>query len=345
MIYFDPIGLCLLIFAAALAFICFKKGYWQTTDAHLAYPDFFALKNRKLTFRERFVFIPRWIYFGGLAFLAIAFASPYRYSEEAAASLTPQEGLAFYLVLDRSGSMGIVVEKSGRPVTRLDKMKSAATQLIQAFPKDLIGAIAFSRAAEVISPLSLDHKLLIKRINEITIGNDPQQGGTSIGYAIYKTANLIAASKALQEKAPYHVLSAFMIIITDGFQDPSILDKGNPLRAMELDEAADFAKRKHIKVYIVNIDPEIRQEKYAPNLREMQRAAESTGGQLFIADRIEKIEEALLNIPKQEMSKIYPESALQESRRIYLFSFFLGFGLFLLGSGLLIDHVLFRRAL
>jgi Ca-activated chloride channel family protein len=267
--------------------------------------------------------------------------------------LPPYEGLAFYLVLDRSGSMGKIVDHAAKEgaweaVTRFDRLQSAAIGLIHTFPNDLIGVIAFARAAEIIAPLTLDHKLLDKRIRGLGVIKDVKQDGTSIGYAIYKTSHLIAASKAFSAKddsAPYKILSAFMIIITDGLQDPSLLDKGNRLRTMELEEAAAFAKEKNIKVFIVNIDPRINEEQFAPNRREMERITAATGGRLIIASQLDELQKILLQIPKEEMSKIYPDEDFIKTTRVSFYPYFVVLSLVLFAFSLVLDQTIWRRAL
>lgn len=295
-----------------------------------------SFSSRKKTFLERFARVPQWIFMGGVGSLLIALVDPHLLVERPFSDFPPTRGLAFYLILDRSGSMGEGV--------KFDRLKTAANGLIHSFPNDLIGVIAFARGAEVISPLTLDHHLLTKRIDNLSVISTPDQDGTSIGYAIYKTANLIAASQAFsQENSPYRALGAFMIIITDGLQDPSILDKGNPLRTMELEEAAAFAKEKKVKVFIVNIDPGINKETFAPNRRQMERITASTGGKFIVAERIDELETLLKQIPQKEMSQIQGEGIRQ--KRISFFPYLISLGLLLIGVGTILDQTIWKKAL
>lgn len=182
------------------------------------------------------------------------------------------------------------------------------------------------------------------------IVKDPTLDGTSMGYAIYKTAHLIAASKAFTEKnekenSPYKILSAFMIVITDGFQDPSNLDKGNRLRSMELEEAASYAKEKGIKIYIVNIDPKIQEEKYAPNRHEMERISKATGGELIVANKLDELQKILLEIPQKEKNQIYDDGSVIKTSRISFYPYFVFLSLILLGFYMILSHTVWRRAL
>lgn len=312
-----------------------------------------SYSGRSKTFLERFFSVPRTLFLAALFSLFIALLDPHLVFQDTSSSdVPPNEGLALYLVLDRSGSMGKIIDQESKEgkweaVTRFSRMQKAANLLIQALPQDLIGVMAFSRAVEVIAPLTLDHKLLENRISNIGIPKDPAMDGTSIGYAIYKTAHLIAASKAFSQKeeGPYKILSAFMIIITDGFQDPSLLDKGNRLRSMELEEAAAYAKDKNIKVYIVNIDPEFKREQFAPNRHQMERISLLTGGKLIIVDDLAELEKVLKAIPAEEINQIYPEGHLTYTTRFSFYPYIIGLGLLLFGLSTILGETVFRRAL
>lgn len=309
--------------------------------------------GRPATLFERFIKVPSGLFIAGLVSLLIGLLDPHLIMEDTSISdLPPNEGLALYLVLDRSGSMGKIIDQEniqGRweAVSRFSKMQETAKALIQSLPQDLIGVMAFSRAVQVIAPLTLDHKLLEDRINHLEIIKDPSQDGTSIGYAIYKTAHLIVASKTFSQKeeGPYKILSAFMIIITDGFQDPSFLDKGNRLRSMELEEAAGYAKEKNIKVYIVNIDPKFKEAQFDPNRHQMERIAKATGGELLIVDRLEELDKILIAIPEKEKNILYQADQMAKFKRYPFYPFFIGIGLFFIGLSKFFSETLLRRAL
>lgn len=309
--------------------------------------------GRTPTLLERIFSLPQGLFMAALISLLIAVLDPHLVVEDDQSSdLPPVEGLALYLVLDRSGSMGKIIDQENNQgrwevVSRFLKMQKAAKQLIQSLPQDLIGVMAFSRTVQVISPLTLDHKLLENRIDHLGIVKDTTQDGTSIGYAIYKTAHLITASRAFSQKeeGPYKILSAFMIIITDGFQDPSLLDKGNRLRSMELEEAADYAKENNIKVYIVNIDPKFKDPQFDPNRHQMERIASATGGGLFIVDNLGELDKILKSIPEKEKNQIYPEGQLANFSRFSFYPFFIGLGLMLLALSKILSETLLRRAL
>lgn len=340
--------------ALVFIFFLYRVFYsFQRKMPELLFSSLALLFGREKTQREKFSSLPKKLFLGGMGMLSLAFIDPHFLVEEASFDFPPQEGLAFYLLLDRSGSMSAItgheeMENSLQAISRFNRLQKAAISLIQASPNDLIGVIAFARAAEVISPLTLDHKMLEKRISNIGVVKDSNADGTSIGYAIYKASHLVASSRAFIDKEknpPYQIKSAFLVVITDGFQDPNLLDRGNRLRTMELEEAVLFAKEKNIKIYIVNIDPKINEEKFGPNRREMQRAAESSGGKLIVADDLTALPGALKSILNEEKSAIYGKTALLNTKRISFFPYLIFCGLFLMAAALLLDATLLRKAL
>lgn len=238
--------------------------------------------------RARLSFLPRWLWlFGGL-FLALAFLDPHRFIprdvKEGMRPGDPKEGRILLFAVDRSGSMR---EKATRAETKLDLMKSEVASLISKRENDLIGLIAFARTASILAPPTLDHKAVLDALRKITVVPSPELDGTAIGYAILKGATLIAGLKeeaeALGKEAPYNIEGAAIVLVTDGLQDPNPLDRMNRFRSVEVEQAARYAKDKGVRLYIVNIEPKLATAKYVPNMREMRRIAELTGGAFYFA--------------------------------------------------------------
>lgn len=206
------------------------------------------------------------------------------------------EGQAIYLILDQSGSM---------EGPKLQTLKQVARAFIQSRPSDLLGLVAFARTANVLAPLTLDHELVLEALQDLQVVQDPDQNGTAIGYAIYKTANLIAATRQFSQ-GRYNLKGAVMVLVTDGLQDPNSLDNDNPLRNQDIPEAADFAKEQNIHLYIINIEPSMSSDQYAAHRSQMRKAAESTGGQFFLADTPDLLTDVFNSINKLEKTSLPP---------------------------------------
>lgn len=289
-------------------------------------------------------------------------------AEEKQPNIAPTEGIAIYLLLDQSGSMAeeVPIYSGSGPRKRMTKialLKQVTKQFIDGDPalelagrpNDLIGLIYFARGAEVMSPLTLDHQAILDQLSHFQAVGDRDQDGTAIGYAIYKAASLIAAtrhySQELQEKKEpaYTIKNSIIILITDGLQDPNPLDQGKRLRNMDIPDAAAYAKQQGVRLYIVNVEPKITTEEFAPNRRQMQRAAESTGGKLFVINNTTNLEDIYQEIDRLEKSvlpaplEIDKENQPDAYKRLSLYPFLIALGLFFLACGLLLETTLFRK--
>lgn len=277
----------------------------------------------------------------------------------------PVEGIAIYLVLDQSGSMVEKVAASGagrRMISKIQLVKEVTAEFIQGDPKlglpgrpnDLIGLIFFARGAHVEAPLTLEHAALLQQLSRFEHIKDPQQDGTAIGYAIYKAANLIAATRhyaqeLIQKGEPaYTIKSSAIILLTDGLQEPSPLDKGKRLRNMDIPDAAAYVKSQKIHLYVINVEPKLATEEFAPYRHIMQRATESTGGKFYMLNGSNTLEEIYQQIDSLEKSAI-PVQEIDKSlrpdlyRRVPLYPYLLAAALAAFFSAFMLETFWLRR--
>ncbi len=308
------------------------------------------------TFRDlrgKLSFLPKYLRCAALVLFSIALIDPHYFTEKKPKGLPiekniPTEGLAIYLVLDQSGSME---EASERGVRKIDLLKRVTKDFINGRPNDMIGLVAFARSAQIMAPLTLDHNDIIKQLNGVNVVKDPAQDGTSIGYAIYKTVNLIAETRKYNEelsgqgKPAYEIKNAVIILVTDGFQAPSPLDTGNRLRNLDLSEAGDFAKKNHVRVYIVNVEPRIGENKeFVPQLHLLERVADETGGKFYLVAESKSLEDIygeIDHIEKSVFTANQYNSILYE--RVSLYPIFVAAGLFCMLLSALLDTTVLRR--
>lgn len=345
-----------LIFCLGLAYRLIPK----RPDPHLLFPNLQILKETGVGWRQRFGKLPNFLLYLSLGAFAVAFINPSllipRQGDQAAPpERAPVEGIAIYFILDVSGSMADAVdtynkEGSRIKIPKIDLLKQVTTEFIKGLPNDMIGLVTLARGAQVLSPLTLDHQAILNLIAKLKPFTDPAQGGTVIGYAIFKTANLIAATRhfaeeLIEEKQPaYMIKSAIMILVTDGFQDPNPLDENKPLRMMDVPEGAAYARKEGVKLYIINVQPDMAKEQYAAVRHQMEHAAESTGGKYYLMQGTTSLAQIYAEIDKLEKGAI-PAEGQQPNRyqNFYLFPYLVGAGLTALFLSLLLRSTLLRR--
>lgn len=356
------------ILLGGLLFLYFLKKlfYFKSRAPSLA---FSRLKELAFpTWRTRLAGYPHKFHYAALILLMLAFLDPHLLLRKAPLKSEgqqplhelPTEGIAIYLVLDQSGSMSEPVQALGEngatvSIPKIDLLKQVTKKFIIDHPSDLIGIEAFARVPRVLVPLTLDQEELLKKLEQIQVVKNTDDDGTAMGYAIFKTANLIAATRHFsndlrQEGAPpYTIKSAVIIVVTDGFQDPSRLDYGNRLRTLELDDAAADVKNLNIRLYVINIDPALRTPQYAPQRRQLESITSLTGGKFFLVDELHDLQNIYDSISHLEKGTIERQAALQgmDHRAAYTrFSFYpylIALGLFCLFLALLLETSVVRR--
>lgn len=348
---FDKIALLLVLALGFLSFLFLKKrGVPTTPRVYTSSLSDFIQDNPSI--KARLASLPKQLLALSAILMVVAFLDPHTFEpkkeNKGIQQRDPTEGRVMFLALDQSGSM---LESGGGSQSKMDLMKSVTSEFVKDRPQDLIGLISFARSTQILSPPTLDHQELLKEISQIQPVPTMDLDGTAIGYAIYKSANLISSLKEqadyLGKSAPYQIKGTVIVLVTDGLQDPNPLDKDNPYRSMELQQAADYARSKGVKLYVINIEPKLASAQYLPNLREMQRVAESTQGKFYHAHSPNDLTDFLDDINRIEVSKIY-ESADSRARpsefkRISYSTPFLLLSLLFLSLGIFLRQTYLRQ--
>jgi len=357
-----------LLFLGACYYASFLK------PAHLRFSSLKFFEHPSPSWRERAALLPKIFAYGALFFFLLALIDPHYYAlrdpehppKNAGGDQTPSEGIAIYLLLDSSLSMGeplTVTSPEGyrKSLTKMSQLKEVTKRFVEGDPSlglkgrpnDLIGIVSFARSAQVLSPLTLDHATIIKQLDRLQVNKDPNQLGTSLGYAIFKTVNLIAAtrhfgSEVVEKGQPsYDIKSSVILLVTDGFQETNPGDLPNPLRSMEVDEAINYAKEQGIRLYIVNIDPSITSTEYADHRKLFELLTESTGGKFFYSEGGRGLSQIYAEIDQMEKSLLPPSSVDKESmphlyRRVSLYPALIAIGMFLLFLSVLLETTFLR---
>lgn len=258
----------------------------------------------------------------GMALLVMALARPQLAKGR---SEVETSGIDIVLAIDVSGSMEAMDFKiDGQAVNRLEAVKAVVEQFVGERPADRIGMVAFAGRPYLVSPLTLDHDWLAKRLVEVRLGR--VEDGTAIGSAIASAVNHLKESDAK---------SRIVILLTDGVNNAGA---ANPVTA------AEAAKELGVKIYTIGagtmgeapmpvrdafgrrrmtmVEVEIDEE----SLREI---AKSTGGQYFRAtdtDSLEGIYEVIneLETTKRTMKRY------QDYKELFLFALLPGLALVVL---------------
>lgn len=358
------IGVLLGLLALGWMMLRKRKAYEQP---HIAFP---TLQNfPKDTPRSSFASLPPYLYLASLALFALAFIDPHTMAQNPTqlenALAVPRQGIAIYFVLDQSGSMREQVPvpsdiDPSRQLSKIELLKKVTSLFISGdkaeglpgLQGDLVGAVAFSRGAHVLAPLTLDHQVVLDDIAEIQLSHTQDTDGTAIGYAIYKTASMIAATRHYAQEmqatgqTPYQIKGSAIIVVTDGLQEPSPLDKGKRLRNMDIPEAAAYAKEQNIRVYIINVDPSITSEEFTPHRHVMEKATEMTGGKFIIVGggtSLMSVYEGIARLEKGNISGNQGKMQLGMHRSFSLYPWLIALGLFCLSLGVLLETLLLRR--
>jgi Ca-activated chloride channel homolog len=113
-----------------------------------------------------------------------------------------RNGIDLLLVVDTSKSM----DSDDVKPTRLERAKLAIRDLVDRFPGDRVGLVAFAGDAFVQSPMTLDHGALLETVDALDT-SVIARGGTNIGRGIDVAADALSTEPGKQK---------VMVLLTDG---------------------------------------------------------------------------------------------------------------------------------
>ena len=198
-------------------------------------------------------------------------------------------GVDILMVLDVSGSMqALDFELSGERVDRLTMLKSVASEFVKKRESDRLGILVFGSEAFTQSPLTLDHDILLKYLDELEIGmaGDGTAIGQALGLAVKRLESIESKSK-------------IVLLLTDGQNTAGSLDPKL---------AAQIAKQKKLKVYTIGIGQD----------GDVPVAVPGFFGQKRLVNRQFPVDMELLNYIAQETGgQSYRAQNTEELRKIY----------------------------
>ena len=226
-----------------------------------------------------------------LSCLIFALARPQTGHEQ---SKQRTEGLDMMLVIDTSGSMrGLDFVIDGKRKDRLTVAKEVLKKFIEARSDDRLGLTIFGTNAFAYVPLTLDHDVLTRYLDEVSIGMAGES--TAIGDAIGIATNRL---KDLEAK------SRVMILLTDG---------SNQAGKVEPIDAAKAAKAMGVKIYsigvgskgLVPVPTQFGYQNVKIDLDEtlLTEIAQLTGGQYYRATDTESLAQIYQTIDELEKTE------------------------------------------
>jgi len=215
--------------------------------------------------------------------LVLALARP-QFVDPPISKMQPARDLLLALDLSQSMDTPDFRNPAGVLIPRVDAVRQVVADFVRRRPDDRIGLIVFGDAPYPLVPFTLDHATV-----ETMIGSSlPGMAGprTALGDAIGLGIKMFAKSEA-----PEKVL----VILTDGNDTAS---------KMPLDQAADIAKERGIRIHTVGIgDPNATGEDRL-DAGALGKIAEATGGRYFFGQ-----DQAQLAQIYATLDKITPSNA------------------------------------
>jgi Ca-activated chloride channel family protein len=292
----DPVWLLLLL---AIPIVM----WWGTISRRrrrLAYPAtkaFAAVAGRGLA---RWRFLPAAARAIALACIVVALARP---QLTKGPGVRDTEGLDIVLVVDTSRSMearDFVL--SGQRPTRLAVVKRVIADFIKTRSSDRIGMVIFGTEAFTQAPLTLDHEVLQKFLDRVTISmaGDATAIGDGVATAVSRLKDIDAKSKVV-------------ILLTDGENTAGRID---PLAATKA------AKSLGVKVYTIGIGTAVAGDGKGKGPQKLEidtdllsRMAQETGGKSFIATDTETLVRVYDTIDELEKTRVSVDSFTEKEER------------------------------
>lgn len=250
---------------------------------------------------------------------------------------TLDSGRDIVLLLDVSGSMEAQdFYIDGKRTERLEALKKVVKDFVDARSGDRIGLVVFGTEVYTQCPLTLDHSMIKRYVDELSVGMAGERTalGDAIAIGLKRIRDIEAESKVL-------------VLVTDGIRTAGRM---NPL------DAAEIAGQLQVKVYTVGIGG----KKPAPFPRKnalglnafryhdvpldeetLQQIAANTGAHYFNATKMEELQKVYEQINQLEKRK---DTSLQHVEYQELFLFLTISALLLLLIGELLETTVFLTA-
>jgi Ca-activated chloride channel family protein len=209
---------------------------WNEKKARptLTFSSLQFVKALRPTLRTRLKWLPILFYVASLVLVVMALARPQRADTKVKKNI---EGMDIILTLDISDSMAI--EDMPPQKNRIEAAQVVLRDFVKNRPNDRIGYVVFMGEAYTRVPLTLDHGLLMKSIEE-TYPSRNIKMGTAIGSALATAVGRLKDSTAK---------SRVIIFATDGESNSGTIDPDTALeiaKGFGMKQPTSLVGRSHI---------------------------------------------------------------------------------------------------
>jgi Ca-activated chloride channel family protein len=224
-----PWALLLLPLAGAAVWILIRR--MRSGGPRIAFPAAAGLADLEMSPWVRLERMLPWLRGVAIVLIVVALARP-----QAGATLATvsSNGIDIVIALDVSGSMRC---EDTRPKSRLVVAKECIARFVHGRPDDRIGVVAFGSLATTRCPLTLDHEMLLRFVDELDFAPTGEDR-TALGMGLATAVNRMRASKAK---------SKVVVLVTDGRNNAGQLGP---------ESAADAARALGFKVYTIGVGSE-----------------------------------------------------------------------------------------
>jgi Ca-activated chloride channel family protein len=224
-----PWALLLLPLAGGVIWLLMRR--LRSGGPRIAFPDARGLAGLPTSPWVRIEKALPWLRGGAIVLAVVALARP-----QAGSSITTvsSNGVDIVIALDISGSMRC---EDTRSKNRLVVAKDCISRFVAGRPDDRIGIVAFGSVATTRCPLTLDHDMLLKFVEDLDFA-PPGEDRTALGMGLATAVNRMRASKAK---------SKVVVLVTDGRSNAGQLGP---------ESAAEAARALGFKVYTIAVGSE-----------------------------------------------------------------------------------------
>ena len=217
-----------------------------------------------------------------LVLLVAALARPQSGAREETMST---QGVDIVVALDTSGSMR--AEDFGRS-NRLDVAKRTVAEFVSGRPSDRIGLVIFAALATTRCPLTLDHDMLGRFLEEVDFAPQ-EEDGTALGMGLATAVSRLRSSPAK---------SKLVVLVTDGRNNRGQIGP---------DTAARMAQTLGIRVYTVGVGAE----------GESRVPVETPFGRRYVLQRLDLDEALLESIARGTSGRYFRATDAEGLRQVF----------------------------